>query len=546
MYKKVESFVAICRPPELVAGAKFVIVLMALAVLCTCAVAQPALSLAITNVISVGEDEFIEMANDGNKTQIFEGLILTIDEKETVVLPDFTLEPGERIRFHLGEGEGESNETDVFLNGDLALDDVAGNLILKDPAGGLEKFAAYWTPEETSEYWSKKGQELQRSGSYEEALKAYDMAIEQNPEDAEAWTARGKVLSMVAIQSSGTGQNETLEDAFRSANKAIEIDPKDARSWSGKGFVLSQMAMVTANRSKYNKSLQAYDKAIEVADKDTTVLAEAWYGKGYALNLMGNSDEAIKAHDKAIELNQSYAEAWVGKATALSRMGTYDEALLAYDRVFEIYTSDEQRVFDYPYLWYSKARALEKLGREEEATQAYDKSVEDADKIIVMVSSGREFYMNLSEAWQWKGQLLTALGRDSEADAAFARARELGFTSPLERMLAITNITAIGEDEFVEITNNLQEAQDLKNWILVVDENETRSVILQEYILEPTKKVKVHFGSGDDTEIDLFMNSDIVLNDTAYNVTLKDEAGNEVSFLGFEEVPGGVMCVRRG
>ena len=405
---------------------------------------QPALSLAITNVTSVGKDEFIEMANDWNETQSFENLILTIDENETVVLPDFTLEPGERIRFHLGEGE--SNETDVFLNGDLALDDVAGNLILKDPAGRLEKFAAYWTPEETSEYWSKKGQELQRNGSYEEALKAYDMAIEQNPEDAEAWTARGKVLSMVGIQSSGTGQNETLEDALQSANKAIEIDPKNARSWSGKGFVLSQIAMVTANRSKYNESLQAYDKAIEVADKDTTVLAEAWYGKGYTLNLMGKSDEAIKAHDMAIKLNQSYAEAWVGKATALSRMGKYDEALLAYDRVFEIYTNDEQRVFDYPYLWYSKARALEKLGREEEAAQAYDKSIEDVDKIIVMVSSGREFYMNLSEAWQWKGQLLTALGCDSEAEDAFAKARELGFTSPLERMLAITNITAIGEE----------------------------------------------------------------------------------------------------
>ncbi len=445
---------------------------------------QPALSLAITNVTSVGEDEFIEMTNDWNETQIFEGLTLTIDENESVVIPDFTLEPGELIRFHLGESE--SNETDVFLNSDLALDDVAGSLILKDSAGRLEKFAAYWTPE------------------------------------------------------------ETLEEALQSANKAIEIDPMDARSWSGKGFVLSQMAMVTANRSKYNESLQAYDKAIEVADKDTTVLAEAWYGKGYALNLMGNSDEAIKAHDKAIELNQSYAEAWVGKATALSRIGEYDEALLAYDRVFEIYTSDEQRLFDYPYLWHSKARALEKLGLEEEAAQAYDKSVEDADKIIVMVSSGQEFYMNLSEAWQWKGYLLTAMGRDSEAEDAFARARELGFTSPFERMLAITNITAIGEDEFVEITNNLQEAQDLKNWILVVDEDEMQSVILSEYILEPTKKVKVHFGSGDDTEIDLFMNSDIVLNDTAYNVTLKDEAGKEVSFLGFEKVPDGVICVRRG
>jgi superkiller protein 3 len=278
--------------------------------------------------------------------------------------------------------------------------------------------------------WFWKGEALRGLGRYQKALDAYnrsleigpDKAIELNQSYAEAWCTKCKALSNVNLELSAEGLNKTFEDAIRACDKAIAIDPENARFWSGKGFVLSQMAMVTSDRSKYNESLQAYEKAIEAAGKNKTVLAEAWYGKGYTLNLMGNSDEAIKAHEKAIELNQSYAEAWVGKATALSRMERYDEALLAYNRVFEIYTNDEQRVFDYPYLWYSKARALEKLGREEEAAQAYDKSVGDADKIIAMVSSGREFYMNLSEAWQWKGQLLEELGRYGEAIKALDNA----------------------------------------------------------------------------------------------------------------------------
>ncbi len=96
----------------------------------------------------------------------------------------------------------------------------------------------------------------------------------------------------------------------------------------------------------------------------------------------------------------------MGKAISLSELGRGDEAVQAYDRIFELYPSEEQRIFDYPYIWYSKGRVLEKLGRDDEAAQAFNRSVEDVDTIIGWVASGREFYMNLSLAWQYKGQLL--------------------------------------------------------------------------------------------------------------------------------------------
>jgi len=269
--------------------------------------------------------------------------------------------------------------------------------------------------ENTADSWYKKGQDLERMGSWKEAVAAYDQAINLNPRYAEAWSAKGNVLSMVSMGSNSTAQNETIENAIDAANKALKLDPNNGKFWFSKGMVLAQIALATANQSRYNESLQDFDKAIEIAGTNKTMQAEGWYGKGYTLNLMGNSAEALEAHSKATELNESYVEAWVGKATALSRLERYEDAISAYDKVFEIYTSDEKRLFDYPYLWYSKARALEKLGREEEATQAYNKSVEDADKIIAMVGSGQKFYMNLSEAWQYKGQLLEEMGRYEEA-----------------------------------------------------------------------------------------------------------------------------------
>jgi tetratricopeptide (TPR) repeat protein len=237
-------------------------------------------------------------------------------------------------------------------------------------------------------------------GSWQEAVDAYDQAIILNPEYEAAWCAKCKALSNANLELSGEEQNVAFAEAIKACDKAIDIDPANARSWSGKGFVLYQEFIVTADPGKLNESLLAYEKAIEVAGSDTSALSEAWRGKGTALSQMGRSEEALAAQEKAIDLNGSDVEAWMGKALALSELGRNEEAVQAYDRILELYKSEEQRIFDYPYIWYAKGRALEKLGRDEEAAQAFNRSVEDVDTIIGWVASGRKFYINLSEGWQ--------------------------------------------------------------------------------------------------------------------------------------------------
>jgi len=276
--------------------------------------------------------------------------------------------------------------------------------------------------EKTAEDWYKSGQELEKMGSWKEAVDAYDQAIKLNPDYKEAWCAKCKALSNANLELSGQGQNITFADAVQACDRALEIDPDNSRSWAGKGFVLYNEAIFTANPGKFNESLLAYEKAIEIAGSDTSALSEAWRGKGTVLSQMGRSYEALAAQEKAIELNESDVAAWMGKAISLSKLGRDDEAIQAYDRIFELYPSEEQRIFDYPYIWYSKGRVLEKLGREEEAAQAFNRSVEDVDTIIGWVASGREFYMNLSEAWQYKGQLLEEQGRYEEAVEALDNA----------------------------------------------------------------------------------------------------------------------------
>ena len=507
----------------------------------------PASSLVLTNVVSVGDDQFIEMANSGDDPQTFEGLILTIDGLKSIILPSFTLGPGEKIRFHLGSGE--SNETDIFLNSGLALDEVAGNLTLKDSAGTLEKFAAYWTPEETARDWFEKGEELMVNGSTEEALAAYERAVELDPEIAEAWIGKGYAKSRLAfISKDPAGYNESL----LSFERAIELNRSQAQAWNGKGTVLSMIG-------RYDEAVEAYGASLEIDPLQPWVLV----GKANALWKLGRHDESIAASDEAIDaafetvekayvwferahlfaedgdyngtveaLNRATELApedknfWINGGVLLSaHLGRYEEALIYIDRALEIDLED-------PDTWRLKGLILMNLGRDAEGLAAFEEAI--------------ELDPQNGYAWHLKGNLLQRLGRENEAEAALARADELGFTSPLGGMLAITVISATGEDEFVVIANHLEEAANLQGWTLVVDGDETRSVVLPEYILEPGAMVRVHFGAGEDSGTDLFMESGIALNDDSTSVSLRDGAGREVSFLGFETLLDRGVAMTRG
>jgi tetratricopeptide (TPR) repeat protein len=89
-------------------------------------------------------------------------------------------------------------------------------------------------------------------------------------------------------------------------------------------------------QNKYNGAIKAYDKAIEINPR----LAGAWNNKGLALEDIGKYDEAIKTLDKAIEINPQDADAWSNKGHALLILGKYAEAIKAFDKAIEINPQD--------------------------------------------------------------------------------------------------------------------------------------------------------------------------------------------------------------
>jgi tetratricopeptide (TPR) repeat protein len=77
---------------------------------------------------------------------------------------------------------------------------------------------------------------------------------------------------------------EIYEEAIQAYDKALEINPQNSWTWMHKGYTLYGM-------ERYEEAGQAFDKAIELNPGNY----DAWYSKGNTLRMTGyrRSDTSI-------------------------------------------------------------------------------------------------------------------------------------------------------------------------------------------------------------------------------------------------------------
>ncbi len=179
-----------------------------------------------------------------------------------------------------------------------------------------------------------QGTDFYYKGKYDEALKAFNKAIELDSKNAKAWLSKGAAFGLL----------KRYDEALETFNKAIELDSKNARVWSGKGAAFVGL-------ERYDEALKIFDKAIELDPKDT---AGAWSGKGIALVGLERYDEALKIFDKAIELNPKNAEAWYSKACTYSLMRNKEKALEYLSKAIKLdieYKKEAKKDKDFKDFW---------------------------------------------------------------------------------------------------------------------------------------------------------------------------------------------------
>jgi tetratricopeptide (TPR) repeat protein len=108
--------------------------------------------------------------------------------------------------------------------------------------------------------WYKQGNDMMVQEKNEDAILAYDKAIELDPTHASAWNNKG--IAMFRLK--------RYEDAIKCYDKAIELNPNHANAWYNKAKALrglGQLCLDKANEDRVtaakliNQSLAIFDSA---------------------------------------------------------------------------------------------------------------------------------------------------------------------------------------------------------------------------------------------------------------------------------------------
>ncbi len=119
------------------------------------------------------------------------------------------------------------------------------------------------------------------------------------------------------------------------------------------------------NPKGYSRARKQYEKALKIDRRSK----KAWTGKGLALRMISHSDdalrEALRNHNRALEIDPEYSVALVNKGNVLFNLGSTDDAITFYNRALDL---------DPNYItgWVNKGELLNKLGKTKEAKKCLD------------------------------------------------------------------------------------------------------------------------------------------------------------------------------
>jgi tetratricopeptide (TPR) repeat protein len=162
--------------------------------------------------------------------------------------------------------------------------------------------------------WNNRGVSLSSLGRYDEAIGSYRKAIDIRPGYWIAWYNLGKAIHRRADKmprparldggaeteapSDGTmtAQADPYEEAISAYDRALELNPTHASTLNNKAVALRKLG-------RYEEALGVYDEQLG----NDPLYAHAWHNKGLLLKLMGLPEQADKCFEVAAGLDPDFA-----------------------------------------------------------------------------------------------------------------------------------------------------------------------------------------------------------------------------------------------
>lgn len=197
---------------------------------------------------------------------------------------------------------------------------------------------------------------------YQQAISAYDKALDQEPTQAQIYSNKGVILKNLArleeTLSNYDGALENYEKAVEAFNTSISIDPNLATAYNNKGLALQHLGSLQVNQTRYEQARDSFNRSIEALDKAISLqdgLMEAHNNKGNTFWSLGGLLTQLSEYDEAGNV--------------------YQQSLLSYDRAIELSP-------DWPQLYSNKAALLEAMAKLKKELSMYDEASEKLDEAI--------------------------------------------------------------------------------------------------------------------------------------------------------------------
>ena len=251
-------------------------------------------------------------------------------------------------------------------------------------------------------------------GNYDAALESVERALEENPENAEAFLTRARIFEAQAEEAETPEERVQLyEQVAEARQQAAELSP-DARSQVESQRQFSYIDLMQRGAERFNDAQEAQDPELfrETASFFTSARliapdsSDAYTNEAFALLNAGDREEVVPVLERAIETNQDTAD--VDLYSILSSLylqfGQEEDALNLLDEAVQFYPENQE-------VQELRLNAFTAAGEMDRALDAYREQVEqNPDNAI--------FRYNY-------GSLLLNNGQYEEAAEQLERAAEL-------------------------------------------------------------------------------------------------------------------------
>jgi tetratricopeptide (TPR) repeat protein len=216
----------------------------------------------------------------------------------TIVFPGFLPHEHTQYTLHFAFDPSASDAGMIAVPLDVDLGDMDGG-------------AAWVLPED---HLARGKTEMERE-NFNDAIEEFTLAIEDDPDSAEAYNLRGLARSITREP------GMALEDC----SEAIELNPDYADAYNNRGTVYLSMDDI-------DRAIEDFTSAIEI----NTRFEDAYYNRGRAYAEKREYDQAIADLTRAIEIDPDDASNYHARGLAYNAKGDIERARADFDKAVEL------------------------------------------------------------------------------------------------------------------------------------------------------------------------------------------------------------------